>query len=59
MGSKMIKGTKTKVCRFCGRELTGKDPIRGKQCTECSMKRMARWWELQTEAKRKFDKEWG
>ncbi len=54
----MTTQTKTKTCRFCGKELTEEDPIRRKQCTECSLKRMRRWHELQAEAKRKFDEEW-
>ena len=54
----MTTKTKTKTCRFCGKELTDEDPISRKQCTECSFKRYQRWHELQAEAKRKFDEEW-
>jgi len=54
----MSTQTKPKTCRFCGKELTEEDPIRRKQCTDCSVNRMRRWYELQAEAKAKFDKEW-
>ena len=54
----MAKQTKVKVCRFCGKELTEDDPIRKKQCTNCSIKRLQRWYVLQAEAKAKFDAEW-
>ena len=54
----MTTKTKTKTCRFCGKEFTEEDPIRRKQCTDCSIKRIRRWQELQAEAKRKFDEEW-
>lgn len=54
----MTSETKTKVCRFCGKELTEGDPVSRPQCTSCSIKRIRRWHELQQEAKRKFDEEW-
>ena len=54
----MATKPKIRYCRFCGKELTDEDPVSGKQCIGCSLKRMQRWLELQAEAKRKFDEEW-
>lgn len=54
----MATKTKTKYCRFRGKELTEEDPISRKQCTGCSFKRMRSWLELQAEAKRQFDEKW-
>lgn len=47
-----------KNCRYCGKELGEGDPVSRPQCTDCSFKRLVRWYELQLEAKRKFDEEW-
>ena len=54
----MVKRAKVRTCRYCGKELTEDDPIKRSQCSECSIKRSRRWYELVLEAKRKFDEEW-
>ena len=53
----MVKDIKIRTCRYCGKELTKDDPKSRPQCWECSAKRVQRWFELQAEAKRKFDEE--
>jgi DNA-directed RNA polymerase subunit RPC12/RpoP len=54
----MTKAIKIRKCRYCGKELTEDDSPNRPQCKECSIKRLRRWYELQAEAKRKFDEEW-
>ena len=53
-----MKEKEPRVCRFCGKELTEDDSKSRDQCMSCSMKRLSRWYELQAEAKAKFDLEW-
>jgi len=52
------KSVSERICKFCGKVLTDADSKSRYQCTDCSMKRLQRWYELEAEAKCKLFEEW-